>query len=184
MIPEEELIQGCIKGDRQKQKHLFELYHRKMFVVCLRYTKNQLDAEDILQESFVKVFEHIGGFRKECPLEQWIKRIVVNTALKFLRKKRSLNEVEDVQELENSLPDEEFTLSAYHFKDLLKMIQKLPQKCQVIFNLVAIEGYQHNEVAEMLQINEGTSKSQYARAKLLLKNMITQNEERVYVTGF
>ncbi|NJO00430.1 MAG: sigma-70 family RNA polymerase sigma factor [Bacteroidia bacterium] len=180
MLNEEKLIDGCSKGKRKYQKMLYEQYSSKMFVVSLRYTKSRLDAEDTLQDAFVKVFSNIQNFRRECPLEHWIKKIVINTALKHKRSKLYDYPTKDVEEMENLLPDREFTLSNYHFNELLKFVQQLPDRCQVIFNLYAIEGYQHKEIAEMLKINEGTSKSQYSRAKMLLQKMILQNEEVRY----
>ncbi len=180
MLEEKKLIDGCRKGKKKYQKALYEQYSRKMFVVCLRYAKARLEAEDILQESFIKVFANIASFRGECPLEQWIKRIVVNTALKNNRSKLYLYPAHDVEALSNYLPAPEITISDYSFQELLALIQKLPERCQIVFNLYAIEGYKHQEIAKMLEISEGTSKSQYARAKTLLQEMIKQNEEESY----
>lgn len=176
MQNEQKLIAGCQKGKRSAQKQLYEMYSNSMFVVSLRYAKGRLEAEDILQESFIKVFEKIKNFRGECPLEFWIKRIVINTALNHERSKLYQYPSYDVADMDNQLPDTEVTLSNYNFKELLAMVQQLPDRCQVVFNLYAIEGYQHKEIAEMLKITEGTSKSQYARAKLLLQEMIKKHE--------
>jgi RNA polymerase sigma factor (sigma-70 family) len=175
------LIQECIRGNKKSQQKLYESYHRKMFVIALRYSKTRLDAEDILQEAFIKVFANLGNFRQDCPLEAWVKRIVVNTALKHNRSKLYAQPQEDILEMENQITDGDFSISQYHFKELLAMIQKLPLKCQMVFNLYAIEGYQHAEIAQMLDISEGTSKSQYSRAKTLLQSMILENEEVRYV---
>lgn len=181
MLNEQELIEGCCNNDRNSQKKLYDLFCRKMLVVCLRYSKSQFEAEDILQESFIKVFDHIQSFRRECPLEQWIKRIVVNTALKHNRSKIYLYPAVDVDTLEETMPNPaELTLSDFHFQELLAMIQELPPRCQIIFNLYAIEGYQHNEIAEMLGIQEGTSKSQYARARALLQEMLQKSKDVSY----
>lgn len=179
MLNESDLIQGCIKGNKKDQQMLYELYSGKLLAVGLRYCKSRLDAEDILQESFIKIFANIKNFRQDCPLFQWLKRIVVNTALKNNRSKLYTFPPADVAEMANVLPEKEFTLSNYNFKELLGMIQQLPSGCQVIFNLYAIEGYQHNEIAEMLKISEGTSKSQLARAKSLLQKMLVENKELV-----
>jgi RNA polymerase sigma factor (sigma-70 family) len=180
MLDEKELIKGCAKNDRTLQKKLYELYCKRMLAVALRYSKNRLEAEDILQESFIKVFNNIKNFRKECPLEQWIKRIVINTALKQNRSKLYLYPAIDIQGMEESIADEEFTLSSFSLQELLGMIQSLAPRYQIVFNLYAIEGYQHNEIAEMLGIQEGTSKSQYARARAQLQNMIRQSKETGY----
>jgi RNA polymerase sigma factor (sigma-70 family) len=170
MLSEQELIDGCRKGNRSFQKALYERYARKMTVVCMRYSKTTAEAEDILQEAFVKVFQGIKDFRQESKLETWITRIMVNTALNQQRKKLYLFPMVDVEELD--LPQEELSVSSIHFSQLLEMIQSLPQGCQIVFNLFAIEGYNHKEIAELLKISEGTSKSQYARARSLLQQKL------------
>lgn len=172
-----ELWNACLKGDRKAQKELYERFAPKMFAVALRYCSGQQEAEDALQEGFIKVFEYLGNFRQECPLEQWIKRIVINTALKQNRSKLYLYPAFDVQELEMS-EESPSSLDIYRLDELLQMIQQLAPRYRVIFNLYAIEGYQHKEIAEILQISEGTSKSQYSRAKLLLQQMIAQEEAK------
>lgn len=172
MLGEQELIDGCRKGNRASQKALYERYCRKMMVVCLRYSKSSAEAEDILQEAFVKVFQGIKDFRQESKLETWITRIMVNTALNAQRKKLYLFPMVDVEEID--LPDEELSVSGIHFTQLLEMIQSLPQGCQVVFNMFAIEGYSHKEIATLLSISEGTSKSQYARARSLLQGKLVK----------
>jgi RNA polymerase sigma-70 factor, ECF subfamily len=170
MLSENELIEGCRKSSRAFQKALYDRYCRKMLVVCLRYSKTTAEAEDIVQEGFVKVFQGIKDFRQESKLETWITRIMVNTALNLQRKKLYLYPMVDVTEI--VLPEVEMSLSGLNVSQLLEMIQSLPQGCQIVFNLFAIEGYSHKEIAEMLGISEGTSKSQFARAKSLLQARI------------
>jgi len=170
MLGEQELIDGCRKGDRSSQRALYDRYCRKMMVVCLRYSKSSAEAEDILQEAFVKVFQGIKDFRQESKLETWITRIMVNTALNAQRKKLYLFPMVDVEE--TNLAEEEVSISGIHFKELLEMIQALPQGCQSVFNMFAIEGYSHKEIADLLGVSEGTSKSQYARARSLLQNRL------------
>lgn len=170
MLSEEQLIQGCKKGERSFQKALYDRYCKKMLVVCLRYSRTTAEAEDILQEAFVKIFSAIKDFRQESKLETWLTRIMVNTALNFQRKKLYLFPMVDVQDLE--MPEQELSLSSIHFTQLLEMIQALPQGCQIVFNMFAIEGYSHKEIAELLGISEGTSKSQYSRARTLLQEKI------------
>lgn len=165
---EEELISGCAKGDRKSQRALYDLFSKKMMVVALRYSKSTLEAEDIIQESFIKVFRSIKDFRKDSSLYYWIKRIVVNTALNHNRSKLYLYPMVDVQEL-HGMAEKELTLSNVQYQELLELIQELPTGCQVIFNLYAIEGFPHKDIAEQLGITVGTSKSQYARAKELLR---------------
>lgn len=138
----------------------------------MRYSKTTAEAEDILQEGFVKVFNAIKDFRQEAKLETWVTRIMVNTALNVQRKKLYLYPMVDVEELD--LPQNEVSISGIHFNQLLEMIQSLPQGCQIVFNLFAIEGYSHKEIAEQLGISEGTSKSQFARAKSLLQQKLAK----------
>ena len=174
---EQELLQGCCKGNRQAQYQLYQLFSKKMMAVCLRYTKSVAEAEDILQEGFIKVFQHIQNFKGESKLETWITRIMVNTALNSNRRKMYLFPMVDVTEIHTPVQEDVFTNLS--FEHLLKMIQALPTGCQLVFNLFAIEGYSHQEIADLLNISEGTSKSQYARAKELLKNQIISESEKL-----
>jgi RNA polymerase sigma factor (sigma-70 family) len=175
MLSEDELIEGCRKDDRASQKALYDRYCRKMMVVCMRYSKSTAEAEDILQEGFVKVFKGIKDFRKESRLDTWMTRIMVNTALNVQRKKLYLYPMVDVEEI--NLPDVEVSMSNVHFTQLLEMIQALPHGCQIVFNLFAIEGFSHKEIAEQLGISEGTSKSQFARAKSLLQERLLKESK-------
>jgi RNA polymerase sigma factor (sigma-70 family) len=170
MLSEQELIEGCVKSDRSHQKALYDRYCRKMMVVCMRYSRTTAEAEDILQEGFVKVFHGIKDFRQQSKLETWITRIMVNTALNFQRKKLYLFPMVDVNDID--LPEAELSISGVQFSQLLEMIQSLPQGCQIVFNLFAIEGYNHKEISELLGISEGTSKSQYSRARTLLQEKL------------
>lgn len=158
------------------QKMLYDLYARKMMAVCLRYAKTSFEAEDVMQEAFIKVFEHIKTFKGDCPLEFWIRKIMVNTALKHHRKIMHVSSQAETEKLQE-LPEEEFILSSYNYEELLQMVQSLAPRYQLIFNLYAIEGYSHKEIAEMLEISEGTSKSQYSRARAILRNMLERHEE-------
>ena len=176
MYSEEQLVEGCSKGKRHYQQALYERYASGMFAVCKRYCPMEQEAEDVLQESFIKVFDRIGQFRKESSLGWWIKRIVVNTALNANRSKLYLYPMVDVQEL-NQADGQGTNLEQYQMQELLEMIRSLPDGCRVIFNLYAIEGYKHHEVAKMLNISEGTSKSQYARARSLLRSKMNEQEE-------
>ena len=157
-------IDACKKYSK---KVLYETYCKRLLVVCLRYSKLQQEAEDILQEAFLKIFGGMKNFRKDSNLWFWMKKIAINTALNFHRSKLFLYPMVDVDSLKEE-KQSEVSLSGFHYKELLEMIQDLPDGCQVIFNLFAIEGYKHHEIAEMLGISEGTSKSQYARARQLL----------------
>ena len=177
MLNEKELLEGCAKGDRAAQKALYERYCRKMMVICQRYAKTTAEAEDILQEGFVKVFGAIKSFRGESALGTWITRIMINTALNSQRQKLYMLPMVDLTEV--SLPErEEVILAQFHLEELVAIIQSLPDGCRVVFNLFAIEGYGHKEIAKMMNISEGTSKSQYNRAKSLLRTKLEAQQQK------
>jgi RNA polymerase sigma factor (sigma-70 family) len=177
MLDENALVEGCRRQDRIVQRQLYERFAGRLFVVCKRYIKEPDEAEDVLQDAFVKIFRHIDSFRFECPLEAWLKRIVINTALKHIRKEKPWDNTADVQELAPVLPQADESLPTLNYQYLLNLVQELPAGCRTVFNLYAIEGYSHPEIARMLDIAEGTSKSQYARARLLLQQKLL-NEQR------
>jgi len=179
MSEERLLVDQCKKGDAQAQERLYAQYSGQMYVICLRYTRSQLEAEDVLQESFIKIFDKINQYKGETAIGGWIKKIVVNTALNSQRSKLYMFPMTDIEKLKTH-QEEELTLSGFQLEELLEMIRSLPEGCQVIFNLYAIEGYTHKEIGEQLNVSEGTSKSQYARAKQLLKTMINKEERRSY----
>lgn len=171
-IPSEnDLIQGCIDGDRQMQELLYKRYASKMYGVCLRYVANADDANDILQEGFIKVFKNLDKFRREGSFEGWVRRIFVNTAIEQFRKKIKLYNVDEVQE--NTLEDKELSaLDLLATKDILNIVNELSPGYKAVFNLHVIEGFSHKEIADVLGITEGTSKSQLARAKGVLKKIV------------
>ncbi len=173
----QELVTGCQQRNRLAQKQLYDVFGGKLFAICMRYTKNRSDAEDVLQESFIKIYEHISSFRNDSPVEFWMRAIVVNTALNHLRKEKYWKEFGNIEEYENGIADSNVTLANFQHQQLLEMIQELPPGCQTIFNLFAIEGYRHNEIAEKLGITEGTSKSQYARARALLQKKLNKENK-------
>lgn len=157
------------------QRLLYEQYASKMMLVCLRYAPTTFEAEDMMQDAFVKVFNNIHTFKKDCPLEFWIRRIMVNTALKHIRNKQLLTVSYEGEEITN-LPSESVNLTGYTMDELVTMIQSLAPRYRMVFNLYAIEGYNHKEIAEMLDISEGTSKSQYSRARAILQSMISRQD--------
>ena len=175
------LLAECKKGDQAAQKGLYDLYAPKMLVVALRYSKTTHETEDIIQEAFLKIFKSIDTLREVEKIEGWIKRIVVNTALNQNRSKLYMFPMAELNE-NSKTSSENMDLSSFHFKELLKMIQSLPAGCQVIFNLFAIEAYTHQEIAEKLGISSGTSKSQYARARVLLQEMVKESQKVNYGT--
>jgi RNA polymerase sigma factor (sigma-70 family) len=168
---EAELIDGCLRGRQLAQKLLYDKYAGKMMAVCLRYAQTTFEAEDVLQEGFLTVFRTLASFRRECPLEFWIRRIMINAALRQHRRNASLVAVSD-GEYPETLASEEFTLSNYNFQELLAMVQELAPRYRMVFNLYAIEGYTHKEIGELLGITEGTSKSQYSRARVILQTKL------------
>ncbi|UXX78297.1 RNA polymerase sigma factor [Reichenbachiella carrageenanivorans] len=172
---EKQLIKGCIKGERQAQEQLYQLFSARMFAICLRYTKAQQEAEDVLQESFIKVFKQIKSYKGEASLVFWIKRIVINTALNSQRGKLYLYPMVDVEELKTTY-EEAHDVADYTMEELMQLVKDLPDSSQIIFNLYAIEGYKHQEIAELLNISVGTSKSQYSRAKALLRERMKGNK--------
>lgn len=177
MFTEKDLIEDCIKENRTAQKSLYERYCRKMMVVCQRYAKSTQEAEDILQEGFIKVFANIKSFRGDARLDTWITRIMINTALNAQRQKLYLMPMVDVDGIDLR-EESEISLSGFHLKELIAIVQSLPDGCRLVFNLFAIEGYSHKEIGEMMGISEGTSKSQYNRAKSLLKVKLSQQKDQ------
>lgn len=176
MQRDEELIKGCAKGDRASQRALYDRYCRKMMAICQRYSPNSEDAEDALQEGFVKVFNNISRFRGEAALGTWITRIMINTALNKQRQKLRMLPIVEVDETQ-AYQEDEISLSQFHFEELLGLIQSLPDGCRIVFNLFAIEGYTHKEISELLGISVGTSKSQFNRARTLLMSRLRTLDE-------
>jgi RNA polymerase sigma factor (sigma-70 family) len=170
---EEELIAQCLVNNYRAQEELYRLYSRKMFGLCLRFAKNRADAADILQESFIKVFRNLGQFRGEGSFEGWIRRTVTTTAIshykKFLFEARQLDiaDFEETEILDETINDE---ISA---NEMILLLQQLPDQYRLVFNLYVVEGYTHEEIAEMLEMRTGTSKSQLSRAKNILREKIT-----------
>jgi len=174
---ESQLIKDCIKSKRQAQRTLYEQFAPKMYAIAMRYAKTTLEADDILQESFINIFKHIESFAQDCPIEFWIRRIVINQALKTGRSKYDKAFKEEVTDI-NYNSEENIILDQFDLEELLQIIRRLPDGFQQVFNLYAIEGYKHKEIAELLGISVGTSKSQYARARAQLQEMLLEEDER------
>lgn len=172
-----DLIEGCIRGDRKMQYELYQRFAPKMYGVCLRYAGNAEEAEDILQEGFIKVFNKIGSFRSEGSFEGWIRRIFVNTAIEHFRKKTYL---QPITEYEEDTVEGKYlsVLDNLAEKDIIQLVQQLSPGYRTVFNMYVIEGYTHKQIAEALGISEGTSKSQLSRAKLILQDLVRQFIER------
>ncbi len=169
----EKLIKDCAAGKPQAQARLYQLYSPKMYGVCLRYAKDASEAEDSLQEGFLKVFSNIKSFRNEGSLEGWIRRIMVNVSLEKYRKQHLLYPVEDMGKYEQSNYASDDIISAISAKDLLRLIQELPPRYRMVFNLYVLDGMSHQEIAEEMKISEGTSKSNLARARMIMQQKVT-----------
>ena len=174
-ISESDIINGCRSGDRKMQELLYSRFSGKMFAVCLRYSGNMDDAQDVLQEGFIKIYTNLDKYRGDGSFEGWIRRIFVNTSIEHYRKKSVLQKSIDPAEV--IVEDKDWNiLDDLAERDIIKLIQQLSPGYKLVFNMHVIEGYSHKEIAEQLGINEGTSKSQLARAKMVLKRMITGTE--------
>ncbi|MBS1743812.1 MAG: sigma-70 family RNA polymerase sigma factor [Bacteroidetes bacterium] len=174
-MTEDELIKGCIRDEAACQKEVFDRYASRMLGVCHRYARNSADAEDILQDSFIKVFSKIRQFKFEGSFEGWIRRIVVNTAIKKYSLTRYDKEITGYEVSESMQPAADPTAYGHLTeKDLLALINKLPDGYRLIFNLYVIEGFQHDEIAAMLGIQAGTSRSQLVKARTMLQKQILE----------
>jgi RNA polymerase sigma-70 factor (ECF subfamily) len=171
---EKQLIEGCKRGDRKAQKELYEMYSRKMMGVCLRYIGDRETARDLLQDGFIKVFTSIESYSGNGSFEGWIRKIFVNCALEYLRKSDVLREAVGFDLSIDQIGFDDLIISEISASELLKLVQDLPNSLRAVFNLFAIEGYSHKEVAKMMDISESTSRSQYVRAKQLLQSRINE----------
>ena len=173
---EHELIQKCCDGNRTAYRELYELYVGELMAIALRYMKTKQEAEDVLQDAFIKAFKNLASFNKLSSLKTWLTRIVINTALNKLRKEHQSYQWDNI-EIDN-LEADNLPLNEFQFSELVSFIHQLPAGCKAVFNLYALEGYSHKEIADLLNIDQGTSKSQYHRAKMLLQKMIVSEETR------
>lgn len=170
-MTERELVEGCMREDRKCQQEVFRLYASKMMGVCLRYARHQMEAEDLLQDAFIKVFNNISKFEFKGSFEGWIRRIAVNTALKnYSKKSFSYEQIGVEEQPESAIPPEVY--AHLHEEELLKLVAALPDGYRVVFNLYAIEGYSHKEISEMLGCQESTSRSQLVKARKMLQSQI------------
>lgn len=176
-LTDEQLVKKCLEKDSLAQKQLFDSFSRKMMGVCLRYTKDVEEAQDVLQIGFVKVFEKLHLFNNEGSLEGWIRKVLVNTALDQIRKNKKFDDNVDLSKVDYSMATEnENVLDQLSTNDLLKIIQAMPTGFRTVFNLYAIEGYSHQEIADQLNISINTSKSQYSRARVYLQKIILEEK--------
>jgi len=188
---EDNLLKECLSGNARAQKQLYEKYARKMFGVCLRYASDKSMAEDFMQEGFIRIFMKLDSFKSQGSLEGWMRRIIVNTALESLRKKDILrnslelsnpdqpyHELMQSQVTDPAADEEMEEHDKYHVpaEVLYKMINEMPVGFRTVFNLYAVEDYSHKEIGSMLDISEGTSKSQYARARAWLQKRLNDRK--------
>ena len=169
------LIQSCIYGDRNSQRQLYEIYIGKMFALCLRYSSNREEAEEIVQEGFVQVFKSLKNFKNTGSFEGWIKKIMVYCAIQHFRNKSKLHPVINIEESDIVQVAQEDIISQLGKKELLKMVNALPPACRIVFNLHVFEGMKHREIAVLLGISEGTSKSNLFDAKAILQRAVTNS---------
>jgi len=173
-MSEEEMIKRCLKNDSLAQRTLYDKLGPKMMGVCLRYMMNTEEAQDVLQDGFVKVFEKLGAYSGTGSFEGWVRRIFVNTALDAIRKNKNLKYQTQIDDVAYALKSNDYIFESLVAEDLMKVLQQLPLGYKTVFNLYAIEGYSHKEIAEKMNITVSTSKSQFSRAKAMLREIITE----------
>ena len=174
-----ELVKNCLKGRAEAQKQLYEHFASPMFGICYRYTKSATDAEDILQEGFIKVFRNLHLYRNEGELGAWIRRIMVNSALNYLKQSKRYSDELSYDEDHLHPVSTDNPIINLQTKELADLIRQLPTGCQTIFNLHAVEGYTHVEIGAMLGIHVGTSRSQYARARALMTSWVEKRNPKI-----
>lgn len=169
-INDDGLLKGCLRKERKYQELLYRKYAKKMYAICQAYVRDKSVAQDILQDGFVKVFMKIHTFNPKNSLEGWIRRVMTNTAIDYFRKGKKIDSFIELEEQHMEETSDDSINKLIDAEEILYYLDRLPEGARVIFNLYAIEGYTHKEIAEQLQISEGTSKSQFSRARTLLKS--------------
>ncbi|MCD4773474.1 MAG: RNA polymerase sigma factor [Bacteroidales bacterium] len=178
MHSEKKIIEKCLKNDTKAQESFYRLFAPTMYGVCLRFAKNRMEAEDILQEGFIKVFSFLKNYRSDGSLEGWIRKIMINTAINYYRKNVRFAKEANIDEYEVKQNINENVIDRLAANELLKIINTLPDNYRLIFNLGAIEGFTHKEIGEMLDIPENTSKSQLLRTRSILQQKIKEFENK------
>lgn len=173
-MTEDELIKACLNNSARAQKLLFENYSPRLMGVCLRYAQNQDEANDMLQDGFIKIFQKLSSFSGTGSFGGWMHRTMSNTCLDAIRKNKKYRFSVEINEAESQVHVSENALTEIRTKELLSLIQKLPDGYRVVFNMFAIEGYGHKEIAEKLGVTENTSKSQYRKARLWLQKELVE----------
>lgn len=173
----EEIIRGCKKNDSIAQEALFKLYSKKLMTVCLRYSSCREDAEDLFQESMIKIFQSLHSFEEKGSVEGWMRRIITNNAIKEFRKRKYLSSLSEPESFNLPVFADDDVIEKMSGEELMNVIHKLPEGSRMVFNLFVIEGYSHKEISEMMHISEGTSKSQFFNAKKILKTLLGKGEK-------
>jgi len=191
LMTEQSILAGCLQNNPVAQRELYNRYSPKMLSVCYRFAQSREDAEDMLQEGFIRIFTQIHTFQNKGAFEGWIRRIIVHTCINFLKKYKKFNESIDLGYAEYLQVKEETVPSIMQAKQVVECIRLLPVGYKTVLNLYAIEGYNHKEIAEMLDIEESTSRSQYTRAKTMLEGILIKKkilekpeEELTWATAF
>ena len=170
---QEDLVTACINGNRVAQKELYETMYGKMMGICVRYSRDEDEARSLVNEGFYKVFKSLKKKNPSAPLEAWMKRIMINTSIDQVRK-RNRRKTEELSVVSDYVVDENI-LSQFQVEEIMKLVQQLPDMYRMVFNLSVIEGYNHKEIAEMMEIEEATSRSNLSKAKKKLREFITEN---------
>ncbi len=171
----EKLIEGCIKGNPKARREIFRRYRSVLLGICLRYSRDKSEAEDVLLEGFMQIYQKIGSYAGKGSFEGWMKTVMVHAAINYFRKNQKENFHENIEDYSEIITDEINILNHLDAKEILKLIQSMPQGYRIAFNLFAIEGYSHKEIAEKLQYTESTSKSQVRKARFWLMKKIDNN---------
>jgi RNA polymerase sigma factor (sigma-70 family) len=173
ITPEYDLIKGCIDGNRLMQKELYDRYSPRMYSVCLRYAFDEEEAQDILQDGFIKIFTKLESYRHEGSFEGWIRRVIVNTAIEYYRRRKYTQTIDD--KFNNTIDNKGTSaIDKLGEKDIINLIQQISPGYRAVFNMYVIEGYSHREIAEILNISEGTSKSQLSRGRAILQDLVNK----------
>ena len=173
-MTEEAILKGCLNNDATAQRELYNKYSPKMLAVCYRFAHNREDAEDMLQEGFIKIFLQIHTFENRGAFEGWIRRIVVHTCINILKKNKKFNESVDIIHANGLMGKDDFIPSIIQAKQVVECIRALPLGYKTVLNLYALEGFSHKEIGEILDIEESTSRSQYTRARIMLEDMLVK----------
>ncbi len=169
MLDEKEIIKRCVKNDRKAQKMLYDKFAPGLLGVCIRFTGNRQEAEDVLQEGFVKIFLNLSKFEGRSSLAGWMRRIMVNTAITLYHKNLKHQYHQDIDDHHSEMGDDSYRDQEFTRDELMSVISSLPAGYRMVFNLYAIDGYKHREIAEIMKIDTNTSKSQYSRARKLIQ---------------